>query len=802
MKFQDSEKQFLRWRLCSTIIWLKLLLLLPIPYAEGKVNLIEITQKTAENQIRHLVEPLLDKFCREQCKLLTVQVSVDLAIKEELAPGFDDAIFQDSKSVAPSGGSIKILIDDKVGPISRSKLIELIQQHLDTLDYPIKIEPQIAHFPQPIGSEGKVTELRDRVAKQFQTIINEFFAQFCPNQCLFVDFEMLTDIVNVEESQYGIRGEYFHENGVAIKIKEISGTLLMDEVLGPLEQNNILNMLKLKTNSFKNVNLKLKSMKFPRPFSTSGSGGYFDKRTGKWHPGAGSADMTEWEKKALNSEEKSSKTTTDSATHQSTSNNKSTQSVSSTNQNSTSDSNVKQERFERIEKIERVESGDAVRAELQKFKVYGLIFACSIISLLIFIAMSGLKPRKESSGVSSVHKVIQSLTHDPASGFTSPAHAEKLDGDQRNALLNKRYEIERITQELTDVYAQQPRVAKHVFGKILTEEGVETTAHYMKIFGESIVVDLLRDPSLQSDINELLEYYAKNTIDLDDDKQLDLLKKLHHRTVSSKLIVLGNRSSNLFDFLAEMDSSRILEMIRGESITVKAIVLTQCDTQKRGVIYTQFDEGTRMKLLAELSRIDHLPRDYINNVSSALKRKQKENPRLNTETLPGSEVLLNLLERTPVSVQKSVLSNLELSNADSARFVRSKLVSINTLIHLRDAQLLEVVLSLKHEELLQFLKGAPRQIQDAVFSKSPKELIVELEEELVSMPAQSREGYLAIERKVLNRMKVMAAEGLINLAETNERMFAGPKNDQQPGFIEATSIGEMTGSSQTRKAAA
>jgi len=103
--------------------------------------------------------------------------------------------------------------------------------------------------------------------------------------------------------------------------------------------------------------------------------------------------------------------------------------------------------------------------------------------------------------------------------------------------------------------------------------------------------------------------------------------------------------------------------------------------------------------------------------------------------------------------------------------IKGKLVSVDTLRYLRDGQLLEVVLSLKHEELLHFLKGAPAEVRAHIFAKAPKDLAAELDEELESIQPVSREGYQAVERKILNRMKVMANEGLINLTETNERMF-------------------------------
>jgi flagellar motor switch protein FliG len=460
--------------------------------------------------------------------------------------------------------------------------------------------------------------------------------------------------------------------------------------------------------------------------------------------------------------------------------------TNSTNTNSSND--TKKERFEHYEKIERVENGDAVHAELQNFKLYALIFGCSILSLLIFIAIASMRQR---------HALI---THTPNQGASSAANKAAASRDEMGSasegsndaqsVLSRRLEIQRLTDDLVQVFSQHPRVAKHVFTRVITEDGIEVTALYLHIFGESIVIDMLRDPSLQGDMNELMEYYARTTIDMKDVERLELLRKLHQRTVSGKLAVIGNRSSNLFDFLAEMDATQILEMIRNESVTVKAIILTQCDAQKRSMIYGHLDEEIRMKLLAELSRIDYLPRDYIFNVANALKRKRRENPRLNTEALPGSEVLVSLLERTGTGLQRDVMKNLESSSPDSARNVKGKLVSVETLRYLRDGQLLEVVLSLRHDELIQFLKAAPPAVRDAIFAKSPRELAIELEDEVANAPQVNRETYFAIERKILNRMKLMANDGLINLVETNERMFS----DQNGEITNNIQTGSVVGS--------
>jgi flagellar motor switch protein FliG len=758
--------------------------------AQAKVDAIEITQKQTENQIRRMVEPLLEKYCREECKLLSVQSTVDLAAPDEIAPGFDDMEVSKAARLAPSSGRLKILIDEKVGPVSRSKLVELIQQHLDTFDFPVKIDTQIAKFPQTSGRESRIAQLREKASKQFMGSLNELVAQFCPKHCLVSDHTLKTEVVNSEESQYGNPGEFFVDGDTAIRIKEVGATILMDESLTAEERNNIIEMAKLRTASLRNVTLAGKAMKFPSPILDDVAAGpegaiiAARKKGGNRSLASQTNDnkstSSEQKNQELRESRNSDAKTVESRTTSASETQESKKNSITENKVNSQENNQRQERFERIEKIERVENGDAVQAELKKFKDYGVIFACAVLSLLIFIAISGFAGK---SGGTSVQRVIQSLAADPVStsapstyrASESPSYSAS--NDEKLALANRKYEIENLRDELVTLFAQNPKVAKVTFSRILQEEGVETTSKYIDLFGESIVVDMIRDPSMQSDVSELMEFYAKNPDQLSDEDKLELLRSLHNRAIAGKLLVLGNRSSTLFDFLTDMDGSQIMEMLRNENLTVKSIVLTQCDHLKRAVVYSYMEEAERMQLLTELSRIDYLPRSYIFNVANALKRKRRDNPKLNTEALPGSEVLVTLLEKTGVGMQNTVLKSLEVTNPESARTVKSKLVSLDTLRFLRDGQMLEVILSLKHEELLSFLKGCPADIKLAIYSKAPKDLTGELEEELAVMQEFSKEAYQASERRIINRIKIMSNEGLVNLVETNERMFARMATD-------------------------
>jgi len=791
-----------RSKTAMTTVWLALFgvaLMSPeVAHSGAKEQVVS----TAERQVRTLVEPLLERYCQADasglpsCKLLQVSINVDLSSDTTVAPGFDEVDPRTAAKLAPSGGKIKVLVDEKIGPISRSKLVELVEQYLETLEFPVDVEVKVAAFPQPLSSVGKVASIREKVTSGFKATLEDLFRQFCPNQCLLGEFNLDSEAVNSEEAQYGSSGEFVQEGGTAVRINDIGATILIDESLGAEEQANLLEMARLRTASFKNVTLSSKVIRFPQaPGGEVVSGDFLSgapssrlqgRRPSSLSLGGvnermDSTTSSSTQNNTLNSSSTNESQTTAATVATSTeSKDQSSQSLknettarsNSSSETSNQENTARQERFERFEKIERVENGDAVQSELQKFKLFGVVFSALVLSLLTLIAIMGV--RSTGKGPSILPAFLSAPTSHAGAGMGMGAggmSAASSPGEERVRTVAVRYEIERLIEELSKVFAESPRVAKVVFSRILTEEGVETTAAYMQIFGEAIVVDMLRDPSLQSDLNELTEFYAKNPLEISDEDKLDLLRRLHNRAVAGKLVVMGNRSSNLFDFLVEMDGMQIFELLKNESMTVKAIVSTQCDPQKRNLIFQQLDESARLQLMAELSRIDYLPRDYVYNVAQALKRKRRDNPKLNTEALPGSEVLVGLLEKTGEETQRNVIKSLETSHPDSARMIRNKLVSVDTLRYLRDGQLLEVVLSLKHDELLQFLKGAAAEIKQHIFSKAPKDLVAELDDELEAVPPVSREMYQAVERKVLNRMKVMANEGLINLAETNERMF-------------------------------
>ncbi len=742
----------------------------------------EDAQKRGELQVRGITEAVLGKHCGEQCKIIGIDVEVDVAVDDQVAPGFEDAPSA-RLALAPAAAKIRLLIDEALGKVSTQKVTDLLKKQLAGLNYPVTLEQETLRFPQPASAAYKSVELRDRVTRQFKEQVTSILNQFCPEACTLGEFDVSADTVNAEEAQYGSNTEYFQDGGAAIRVRGVKATILMDETLPTDEMNSLLEMARMKTNFIKNVEINGKMMKFPRPTVIAKRSLPEIERIASEEWGYGRGGVRKDSKLESSSKQESlssneQKNSIESKQNSKTSSSEDSRANSKTNTTSrTTDAN--ESKYSRFEKIERVESGDAVQSLLSEYSRYAVIFGAVILALLMTLVALAFRRQgtfwpNSSHARGEVRDLEQSLGHQGSSSLSS---------DERAQIVGMRMEADRLQDELMATFSEQPKVAKYVFGQVLTEEGIEVTAQYITFFGESIVLDLLRDPTLQGDLTELMDFYARNTFDINEEERLNLLRRLHHRCVAGKMAIHGSRSATLFDYLADMDAPQIMEMIRNESVTVKAIVLTQCDSKKRQTLFHSFDEANRMKLMAELTRIDNLPKNYIYNVAAALRRKKAENPRLNTEALPGTDVLVTFLERSSLEVQKGVIQQLLNSSAETLQNVKSKLVSVDTLRFLKDSQIVEVISGMKHDELLVFLKGCNTETREAVLIKAPQDLSVELREELQLTGPVNKEAFSQVERKFMNRIKVLASQGHVNLAEVNERMFAyelGPNSGAAP----------------------
>ena len=220
-----------------------------------------------------------------------------------------------------------------------------------------------------------------------------------------------------------------------------------------------------------------------------------------------------------------------------------------------------------------------------------------------------------------------------------------------------------------------------------------------------------------------------------------------------------------------MDAGQIYNLIADEKAQVQSIVLTQIDHQKRMAVFDMFEGMGKVGLMAELSRADAIPKEYLFNVAQALGNKVRTSPEFDTEQVRSSEILLDLMEKSDLFQQRELMRTLQAQNPETARAIKMKLVTLEILPFLKSGILIELILGLDRKDLVTFLVGAHDRTRNLLLSKAPPELAESWVEEIQSAGMVDDSNYRLVELKILNRIRSFASSGIVNLLQVNDVIF-------------------------------
>jgi flagellar motor switch protein FliG len=132
---------------------------------------------------------------------------------------------------------------------------------------------------------------------------------------------------------------------------------------------------------------------------------------------------------------------------------------------------------------------------------------------------------------------------------------------------------------------------------------------------------------------------------------------------------------------------------------------------------------------------------------------------------------MDMLERSSLADQRQLLRSMQSNHPETAKALKMKLATVETLAYLRPGLLLEIFLGLDRNDLLTFLVGSPDHIRNMLMSKIPSDLAENWIEQLQSFGAKDTDAYRMSEMRILGRIRQLATAGSINLLEINNTIF-------------------------------
>ena len=708
------------------------------------------------HQVRNKVVPLLDQYCGNSCQIIDVDVLINEKIPEVDDLGFESATeLNKNQEYFVENVMLNVQVDQRITQSNIEKLRAILKNHLNHIGLAVQVNLIAVDLPSinQTASLGEV--LRRKVERKVESAVKKVVQKYCPDQCILSDVKILGKLITPDEANKYDPAEVVstESDHTYMLLERVRVLITIDEKMDQLERDNILEILRAKTRFVQPVEIESTVTAFPKS--------YEEKKRQK--------NLEAEDPYGLEKLRRMLTLFRDLA---------GTKEIISNTQSSDRSTSQSSSAF------------DSQNQSSEEGNWFVYTVALLLIAGVIFFVIARFNKASQDA------KVMLAGMDNAEAGVGPGAGKAGESGQAQNGALaydakelQDKIKLQELKDELIKIFMSAPKVAKETFSRILQEDGVEEAAKYVYIFGKIVIFELLADPNLQKNLYELSEYYHKSKFDFSVEQEINLLESLKTKVTANEIRVLAKKNIDQFDFLLKLDAQQIFELMADEKSQVQSIILTQVSPKKRRAVFDMFEGKAKVDLMNELCKADAIPREFLYNVALALSKKVLSKPEFDTQSLRASDIILELLEKSSMAEQKVLMRNLNQSNADAAKAIKLKLVTIETLPYLKDGHLLEMVLGLERESLLNFLGGAPEHIRSLLLSHAPEELAESWMEDLANIVSVEESAYRREEIKIIGKIRQLAANGAISLLEINELIFANL--DEADASLEAGEGGSI-----------
>jgi len=208
-----------------------------------------------------------------------------------------------------------------------------------------------------------------------------------------------------------------------------------------------------------------------------------------------------------------------------------------------------------------------------------------------------------------------------------------------------------------------------------------------------------------------------------------------------------------FAFLNDLSFAQLTSLLRGESPTTLAFVLSCLEPAKASDFLEVLPKEKLLQVVSKMARARKVSMELVNTVESALQEKLRHIGEVESDEIDGRFVLADILRHMDISDERRLLDSLESADVALAGQIKEKLYTMDSVIHMRDRDLQHVLTEMREKEIALLMKGQTGEIKDRIRLSLPKRRRLIVEDESNIMGAVRRSEADAMVRKFLERLR-------------------------------------------------
>jgi flagellar motor switch protein FliG len=311
---------------------------------------------------------------------------------------------------------------------------------------------------------------------------------------------------------------------------------------------------------------------------------------------------------------------------------------------------------------------------------------------------------------------------------------------------------------------------------LLLRLGSEHSAKVLQLLGESevtqITEQIVRARSVRrEDTDAALEEFAALIVANDqiamggEDSARRMLEASLGEARASEILTSLKQSmlKPPFEFLQRADPRQVLNFMSNEHPQTIALILAHMKAEQSSLVLGGLSEELQREVSVRIATLDQTSPDVLAQVEAQLERRLSSALKNNTDTssADGVQTLIDILNRSDRTTERSIFEGLEQHNEELADEVRSRMFVFEDIVTLDDRAVQLVLRSVDAKALATALKGVRAEVKGKISRNMSERAAQNLDEEIVLLGAVRMKTVEEAQAAIVRTIRALEESGQV-----------------------------------------
>lgn len=223
--------------------------------------------------------------------------------------------------------------------------------------------------------------------------------------------------------------------------------------------------------------------------------------------------------------------------------------------------------------------------------------------------------------------------------------------------------------------------------------------------------------------------------------------------------------NKVFSTARNSTANQIYECIKDENPQTIAIVLTNIQVEKAGVILSKLSRELQAEVAIRIGTISNISPAVVKSIDIALERKLNMVSKSSMKNNNGLDNLIGILSNLDRKTEKSILEFIDNNNSVLSAKIKASMFVFEDIINLDSIAIQEVLREVNIKDLALALRGANDEIREIIFNNQSERAKKSLKEEIELLGNAKKAKIEEAQQKVVSVIRRLEKDGVIEVSK-------------------------------------